>query len=263
MAEPPQEDVERLYGLDLDEFIPARDATARRLRSDGRREQADHVKALRKPSNPAWIVNRLARAEPGVVGELLAAGGRLRDIQLSRGGGGDLREAMDAERRALDRAMRNAEEIATHAKLASRATLDRVRDTLHLAALDPDVGAQVERGVLVREGRATGFTDLAVFAPSPAPGGKPAPSKEPAAKASAADARKAAAAERAAAREHERHEKAAATARDRLAAAEKQLADAERDADRARAALEKAERVAGRARGARDDAQAQLAELDG
>jgi len=48
-----------------------------------------------------------------------------------------------------------------------------------------------------------------------------------------------------------------------LAAAEKQLADAERDADRARAALEKAERVAGRARGARDDAQAQLAELDG
>jgi len=145
MAEPPQEDVERLYGLDLDEFIPARDATARRLRSDGRREQADHVKALRKPSNPAWIVNRLARAEPGVLGELLAAGGRLRDIQLGGGGGGDLREAMDAERRALDRAMRNAEEIATHAKLASRATLDRVRDTLHLAALDPDVGSEVER----------------------------------------------------------------------------------------------------------------------
>src|SRR6185312_6071203 len=75
MAEPPQEDVERLYGLDLDEFIPARDATARRLRSDGRRGQADHVKALRKPSDPAWIVNRLARAEAGVVGELLAAGG--------------------------------------------------------------------------------------------------------------------------------------------------------------------------------------------
>ena len=263
MAEPPQEDVERLYGLDLDEFIPARDATARRLRSDGRREQADGVKALRKPSNPAWIVNRLARAEPGVVGELLAAGGRLRDIQLGGGGGGDLREAMDDERRALDRAMRNAEEIATHAKLASRATLDRVRDTLHLAALDPDVGAEAERGVLVKEGRATGFTDLAVFAPSPAPSRKAAPSKKPAAKASPADARKAAAAERAAARERERHEKAAAKARDRLAAAEKQLAAAERDADRARAALEKAERAAGKARGARDDAQAQLAELDG
>jgi len=68
MADAPQADVERLYGLDLDEFIPARDATARRLRSDGRREQADHVKALRKPSNPAWIVNRLARARSQIDG---------------------------------------------------------------------------------------------------------------------------------------------------------------------------------------------------
>ena len=250
MADAPQADVERLYGLDLDEFIPARDATARRLRGDGRREEADLVKALRKPSNPAWVVNRLARAEPKVVGELLAAGG-------------DLRKAMDDERRALDRAMRNAEEIATHAKLASRVTLDRVRETLHLAALDPGVGAEVEQGVLVKEGRATGFTDLAVFAPSPAPSRKAAPEK-PAAKASpAADARKAAAAERAAAREQERREKAVAKACNRLAAAEKELAAAERDAEAARAALEKAERRAVKARGVRDDAQAQLAELEG
>jgi hypothetical protein len=263
MADAPQADVERLYGLDLDEFIPARDATARRLRGDGRREEADLVKALRKPSNPAWVVNRLARAEPKVVGELLAAGGRLRDVQLGGAAGGDLRKAMDDERRALDRAMRNAEEIATHAKLASRVTLDRVRETLHLAALDPGVGAEVEQGVLVKEGRATGFTDLAVFAPSPAPSRKAAPEK-PAAKASpAADARKAAAAERAAAREQERREKAVAKACNRLAAAEKQLAAAERDAEAARAALEKAERRAVKARGVRDDAQAQLAELEG
>ena len=250
MADAPQADVERLYGLDLDEFIPARDATARRLRGDGRREEADLVKALRKPSNPAWVVNRLARAEPKVVGELLAAGGRLRDVQLGGAAGGDLRKAMDDERRALDRAMRNAEEIATHAKLASRVTLDRVRETLHLAALDPGVGAEVEQGVLVKEGRATGFTDLAVFAPSPAPSRKAAPEKP-------------AAAERAAAREQERREKAVAKACNRLAAAEKQLAAAERDAEAARAALEKAERRAVKARGVRDDAQAQLAELEG
>lgn len=250
MADAPQADVERLYGLDLDEFIPARDATARRLRGDGRREEADLVKALRKPSNPAWVVNRLARAEPKVVGELLAAGGRLRDVQLGGAAGGDLRKAMDDERRALDRAMRNAEEIATHAKLASRVTLDRVRETLHLAALDPGVGAEVEQGVLVKEGRATGFTDLAVFAPSPAPSRKAAPEKP-------------AAAERAAAREQERREKAVAKACNRLAAAEKELAAAERDAEAARAALEKAERRAVKARGVRDDAQAQLAELEG
>jgi len=264
MAEPPEADVERLYGLDLDEFIPARDATARRLRGDGRRTEADQVKALRKPSNPAWVVNRLARAEPAVVGELLAAGRRLREVQLGGGGGGDLREAMDDERRALDRAMRNAEEIATHAKLASSATLDRVRETLHLAALDPEVADQAERGVLVREGRASGFTDLAVFAPSPSPRRKadpsPAPSQKPTSP-SKADQRKAAAAERAAARERERHEKALTKARERLGAAERDLTAAERDAERARGALEKAEGRAAKARDARDDAAAHLAEL--
>src|SRR4051812_5835075 len=111
MADVPAADLERLYGLDLEEFIPSRDATAQRLRADGKRDQAAAVKALRKPSNPAWVVNQLARAEPGVVGELLKAGRKLREVQLGGGGGGDLRGAMDDERRALERAMRNAEEI--------------------------------------------------------------------------------------------------------------------------------------------------------
>lgn len=252
MADAPAADVERLYGLDLDEFIPARDVTARRLRGEGKRDEADAVKALRKPSNPAWVVNQLARAEAGVVGELLAAGGHLREVQL--GGSGDLRKAMDEERRALDRAMRNAEEIATHAKLASRATLDRVRETLHLAALDADVGAEVERGVLLKEGRASGFSDFSGFAPA-------AP-ETPAPKAKG-DRRSAAAAERAAAKQRERHDKAVAKARDKVAAAAKELAKAEREVGRVQTALEKAERKAEAARRSHADAAAQLAELDG
>lgn len=265
MAEFPAADVERLYGLDLDDFIPSRDATVRRMRGEGRKEEADLVKALRKPSNPAWIVNRLARSEPGVVADLLAAGARLRDVQLGGGNGRDLREAIEGERRALDRAMRNAEEIATHAKLASRATLDRVRETLHLAALDREVGAEVERGVLVKEGRASGFTDVGGFAPAPSPRrAKPRPAAKPRAepKPSKEDARKAAAAERAAAREAERHAKAVAKARDRLATAETKLAAAESEADRARTALERAEVEAGKARDARAAAAAHLAELE-
>lgn len=252
MAEAPAADLERLYGLDLDEFIPSRDATVRRLRGEGRADEATAVKALRKPSNPAWVVNRLARSEPGVMGELLAAGRSLRELQLAGGGGDDLRRAIDDERRALDRAMRNAEEIATHAKLASQATLDRVRETLHLAALDADVGAQVERGVLVKEGRASGFTDLSGFVPTvpeaPAPKAK--------------SRRSAAAAERAAAKDRERHERAVAKARDKVGAAAKELATAERALDRAQAALDKTQRKADAARRAHADAEAQLAELD-
>src|SRR5207253_699169 len=43
-------EVDDLYGLALDEFVPRRDALAKRLRADGRREEAAEVGALRKPS---------------------------------------------------------------------------------------------------------------------------------------------------------------------------------------------------------------------
>jgi hypothetical protein len=85
VAGAPESEAERLYGLSLDEFIPARDETARRLRDGGRREDAAAIKALRKPSNPAWVVNRLAREVPKIVDGLLAAGQRLGDTQVSGG----------------------------------------------------------------------------------------------------------------------------------------------------------------------------------
>ena len=168
MTDASESDVERLYGLSLDEFTSARDGTARRLRDEGRRKDAEAVKALRKPSNPAWIVNRLSRETPKIIDDLLVAGRQLREVQL-RGDGNKLQDAMERERSALERAMRNAEEIATHAGLASASTLQRVQETLHLAALDPEVAADVKRGVLTREGRAAGFTGLAGFAPPAAP----------------------------------------------------------------------------------------------
>ncbi len=160
-------DVDRLYGLPLDQFTLARDETARRLRGEGRRQDAAAVKALRKPSNPAWIVNMLRRRHASVVDELLSAGELLRTTQLG-GDGAKLHDAMRAERAALDRAMRNAEEIATHARLATPLTLQRVQETLHLAALDPGIAADVRRGALLREGRAAGFAGLAELALPPA-----------------------------------------------------------------------------------------------
>jgi hypothetical protein len=251
MANAPAREVERLYGLDLDEFIPARDATARRLREDGRKDAAAAVKALRKPSNAAWIVNRLSVQHPGVVSRLLETGQALRAEQLE-GGGAKLRDAIAAERTALDRAMRNAEEIATHAGLASAATLDRVRETLHLAALDPAIAAEVEHGVLVREGRASGLLGSGEYVPRGAP---PAPKQTPAAKpkaaakaASASPARSDRAAERRAAAQAKRVQAAEGKAE----AAGKELADAERELKRAQ---QRAER-------AREKAEAALAALE-
>src|SRR3954451_21313497 len=69
--------VDELYGLALDEFVPRRDALAKRLRADGRREEAAEVAALRKPSVAAWAANQAIRSQPR------AARGR-----AGRGGGG-------------------------------------------------------------------------------------------------------------------------------------------------------------------------------
>ncbi len=246
MTEASEPDVERLYGLPLDEFTSARDESARRLRDEGRREDAAAVKALRKPSNPAWVVNRLAREHPGLIDDLLAAGRRLRDTQLS-GAGGKLRDAMEEERVTLDRAMRNAEEIATHARLSTTATLQRVRETLHLAALDADVAADVKRGVLVREGRAAGFTGLAGFTAPPAPA-EPAAKRAPAKSDTATrEPAKTTTVKKDAAKVDERREtkrrQQLAQARDKAAAAQRDLKAAERelaDAGRALAAATRA-----------------------
>jgi hypothetical protein len=182
-----------------------------------------------------------------LIDDLLAAGRRLRDSQLS-GAGGKLRDAIEAERVALDRAMRNAEEIATHARLATTSTLQRVRETLHLAALDADVAAEVKRGVLVREGRAAGFTGLAGFT-APAAPAEPATTKSDPAKRDTAkrEAAKRTTAKIDAAKIDKRREtkrrQQLAQARDKAAAAQRDLKAAERelaDAGRALAAATRA-----------------------
>jgi hypothetical protein len=259
VSDAPEQDVERLYGLALDEFIGARDATAQRLRSEGKADQAAAVKALRKPSNPAWVVNALARSAPDVIGELLDAGTRLREVQLA--GGGDLSAATEAERAALDRAMRNAEEVATHAGLASEQTLTRVRETLHLAALDATVGDEVRRGAVVREGQASGFPGLAFTAP--------ATGSRPAARPKAAKPRPAPKADRAAERRRARHQQQLAEAREKVDSLEQELAALERrvrdiglvvrDAQREQ---EKATRQADRVRERLETARSKAAEVE-
>ena len=80
------DEVDALYGLPLDAFVPERDALAKRLRADKRREEADAVKALRKPSVAAWAANQVLRSQPGQRDALLEAGAKVctLPIQASR-----------------------------------------------------------------------------------------------------------------------------------------------------------------------------------
>ncbi len=262
----PDAELERLYGGELDEFVAARTAAAKELRSRGLREEADAVAALRKPSVAAAIVNRLARANAGLVDELLAAGARLREVQLGAAAPHELRAAVTAETRALDALIRAAGEIAARPGAGGQAALERVRETLHAAALDPDLAVEVRRGVLVRERQAASFP-MGVAVPaarrSPPAARRPklAPRRPvPQAKTDAVAAKRLA---RAAAQAAEAAAKLAqaeaglAEARAAVAAAERGLAGVRRaaeTAERARdAAARRADEAEARHRKLRDD----------
>ena len=265
-GEPPTfaEMEERLYGADLDEFMKDRTAAAKDLRGRGERGEAAAVAKLPKPSVAAWIVNQLARAEAGPTGKLLEAGAQLRDVQLGAGSASDLRAAADAQEAALRSLMRSAERIAAGRGSATPATLDRVRETLHAAALDAELAEQVRRGVLVREERAVGFP-MGLAIPEerrrPAPKAKPKPAPKPALKQKPRDEVGAKRRERAAATA-EKAKDALASADADLATAHEELAEAEARAKHARRVAERAEKAHAKAANDAERALERLRELD-
>ncbi|MEA2234511.1 MAG: hypothetical protein QOD83_4327 [Solirubrobacteraceae bacterium] len=151
-----------LYGLALERFVPERTSLARALRADGRRDEAAAVAGARKPSVAAWAVNQLVRSQGPAVKELFDAGDALRQAQAAllagRGDGGALRAARERERVAVDGLVDSARGLlSSQGHELSPATLDRVLDTLHAAALDDSAREQVRAGRLERELRHAGL----------------------------------------------------------------------------------------------------------
>jgi hypothetical protein len=158
--------VAELYRLPREEFTGARNDLVKRLRGDGNRAEADKVKALAKPTAAAWIVNRLSQDARADLRKLLSAGERMRKASTAA----KLRAASAAEREAITGLLGRVEEVAGPQPTA---TTERVRETLHAAAGDPEVGALVSAGCLTKEQRLVGFggaaltPDRTVAAPQP------------------------------------------------------------------------------------------------
>jgi hypothetical protein len=139
---------EDLYGLPLEEFTEARNALAKsRLEAKG----------LRKPSAAAFAVNQLARRHAAELDAFLGAAAQLRHAQLK---GGDVQAATQEQRQALQRLLQLAGEYANSTQI------DRVRQTLHAAAVDESAAEAVRAGQLERELEPGGFGTL-VAGPAP------------------------------------------------------------------------------------------------
>jgi hypothetical protein len=144
-----------LYRLPRDEFTAARNDLVKRLRGDGKRSEADRVKALGKPTAAAWIVNQLSHKAGADLKKLLSAGERMRKARTAT----ELRAASAVERETITRLLARVDEVAGS---QAAATMERVRETLHAAAGDPDVGALVSEGCLTKEQRLVGFGGAAL-----------------------------------------------------------------------------------------------------
>jgi hypothetical protein len=253
-----------LYALPPGEFTRARDERAKKLRKEGHREDADAIKALRKPTVAAWALNQLARDRPKELERLLAAGETLRAAQDELLAGGDRKAFQDAaatEREEVATLARSAVELAAEGgERASPALTEKIAATLHAAALDEETAEELRAGRLVREREAIGgFGAMSAEAPprsrgassrgtksaAPRTAAASEPRREPARATAKAKASTAAAAKQAeqrqrlaAARTDERH------ARRELEAATKAIEQAQTRAEAARTHAEEANRRA-------------------
>jgi DNA repair exonuclease SbcCD ATPase subunit len=160
---------DELYGVLPAEFT----ATRKRLAGELPREQARRLTALRRPTVPAWAVNRLVR--DGAVGPLLDLGERMRAAWSD---GGDL-APLEGERASLvEELVRRARELADEAgRPLSDAFADEVEETLRAAIADPSAAEAVRAGRLDHPLRHAGFGPFG-GAPAPARAAAPGRRKE-------------------------------------------------------------------------------------
>jgi hypothetical protein len=225
---PAERDLDRLYGLPREDFTSERNALVRELQKAGRKDDAEEVRALKKPSISAWAVNQLARQHPQDIADLVKAGDGLRKAQrdvLAGRKGADVREASRAQHELADELVDAARQILGG---ATQTTAQRISGTLRAASTDPAAAKLLRKGRLSEDVESVGFGPLLHVAPQRKGRSRPQRNR---------------ARERAAAQK-KRKQEAVAQARKESAAARKAADKAAREAKRAQERAEAAERRA-------------------
>lgn len=246
---------DELYALPLADFTPARDVKAKELKGD---DVGKLVKALKKPSTAAWVVNLLVRREQQQVDQVISVGEALRGAQASMSG--DELRALTKQRRQLTAAVTlQARQLAAEEGVkVTQAVADQVEATLTAAMIDEDCGKAVRSGLLVAALATTGVDELELanavavpealgFEATPRDASPSGPSTPP---------------ELHVVPDPDADEKARDAARERLDAAENAVGEAQEAYDDATALVEKLEARSMQVQAEIDELKRRLAELD-
>ena len=147
--------VDELYGAAPEAFTGRRGELAAAARDAGDRAAAKGISSLRRPTRAAWVVNRLARADPGAPGKLAELAAALRAAQQA-GHGPRLRELSAARGSLVDALTAQALAVAEVADPPPSLRLE-VTQTLTAAIADPEVAADFAAGTLTHAVQWSGF----------------------------------------------------------------------------------------------------------
>jgi hypothetical protein len=146
-------DVDDLYSAPYDRFIAERNALAKSIDD---KDEARRIKALRKPTLPAWAINQVARSHQEELRRLIELSNELRRARgekvrsLSKERNGAVASLVERARAALTE--------AGHSDSASN--LERVTNTLQAASVEPDALDDLLAGRLSTDMEPSGFASL-------------------------------------------------------------------------------------------------------
>lgn len=157
MADPTLDEIAAaLYAGPPEDFVSARNARAKEV---GDVELSARIRAFRKPSIGAWVVNVFAQERAGQLDQALQLAAELREAQ------DDLDAAalakLGRERRLLTKRLaETAAELAeSRGERITPATLEAVEQSISAAFFDPAAAAAVASGRLIRALEPTGSPD--------------------------------------------------------------------------------------------------------
>jgi hypothetical protein len=157
-------EIDALFQLPLAEFTEARNALAKRLKSEGRTLDAERVKALAKPPAPAWAVNQLYWRDPKAFERLLTLGERVRKAQTGQLKNADLRALLEEKKQMTTTLLTEAAAILEEAgQAASPDAMRRVSATLESLAAWGSVDGVPRAGRLTADLDPPGFDTLALL----------------------------------------------------------------------------------------------------
>ncbi len=136
---------DELYSLPREDFTAARNAAAKRAREQGRRDLAEQIGGLRRPSTAAWLANTVARGQPDEIAALVELGDGLREAQ--RRLRGDALRRLSAQRHELVHALvQQARSVGRSAGHPVSGAVTRELEATFTAAVNSSTAARALAG---------------------------------------------------------------------------------------------------------------------